>query len=145
MEKRVETIVIVIESATSAFAKNAITLEAVPPETAPTSTIPTINSSDKLKSFDTKNANKGINKNCKTTVKAMILGRFNTLLKSSILSVIPIQNIIRIKSGIIQDLKPTTKLGCIYASSEKSTAHKGNSIEILFIISYPMFFIILQK
>ena len=91
-ERSVEQHVIVTESATSTFARNAITFDAVPPATDPTRTHPAASSPEKPKDFAIRNPTSGITRNCSPTPVATAHGRFATRKKSASESVVPIPN-----------------------------------------------------
>ena len=91
-ERRVEQQVMVTESATSAFARKAITFDAVPPATDPTSTHPAASSPEKPNDFARRKPTSGITRNWSTTPVATAHGRFATRRKSSTDSVVPIPN-----------------------------------------------------
>ena len=104
----VEHKVMVIDKATLALAKKAITFEAVPPAQQPTTIKPAASSAGKAIILAIIKAANGIIVNCRTTPIAMALGEVNTRLKSAALKVRPIKNIINDSKGTIK-LLPATK------------------------------------
>jgi hypothetical protein len=88
----------VTESATSARAIKANTLDAVPPGQDATKISPLAVAGSKCKKCAIANPERGIIVNCSTTPIAMGMGLDNTLLKSSDVSVIPIESIISPKN-----------------------------------------------
>ena len=91
-ESSVEQHVIVTESATSAFARKAITFDAVPPATEPTSTQPAASSPENPNPFARRKPTSGITRNWRNTPVATAHGRFATRRKSAVESVVPIPN-----------------------------------------------------
>ena len=100
-EITVETAVSETESATSPFARNVITSDAVPPGTVPTRTSPTVNASFKDKMLAIANAINGINRYWALTPNKISLGLLNTFTKFSIFNVVPIPKRITPKRTLI--------------------------------------------
>lgn len=69
-----------------------MTFEDVPPGTDPSMSKPTANAGCKPKSFATPTAASGMMTNCATTPMAIGTGRFTTSLKSGMVSVSPMPN-----------------------------------------------------
>ena len=91
-ERSVEQHVIVTDSATSAFARNAITFDAVPPATEPTSTHPAASSPENPNAFARRKPTIGITRNWSATPVATAHGLLATRRKSPAESVVPMPN-----------------------------------------------------
>jgi len=89
----VVVIVMETERATSPFERYVITFDEVPPGHVPTSITPTASSGGRLNAFASSHARPGMIVNCAIAPMITSLGRWNTSLKSSALSVMPIPNI----------------------------------------------------
>ena len=100
-EITVETAVRDTERATSPFARNVITSDAVPPGTVPTRTRPTVNASFNEKRLAIANAINGIKRYWALTPNKISLGLLNTLTKFSIFNVVPIPKRITPKRTLI--------------------------------------------
>ena len=86
------------DSATSPLARYATTLEAVPPGTEPSMSRPMASIGLSPSIFDTATAANGMMTNCAITPMAMGHGRRATSLRSGIVSVRPMQNMITIRA-----------------------------------------------
>src|SRR5690625_717261 len=91
--KSVDIAVIVIDNAVFPFAKYVITFEAVQPGQQPTKITPTAISGGNLNTVARPKAIAGIIVYCTTTPNRTLFGAFTTRLKSSVVNVKPIPNI----------------------------------------------------
>ena len=89
-EITVDTAVKETDKATSPFARNVITSEAVPPGTVPTKISPTVRPASKENSFARAKAKTGITIYCAESPTEISFGFLNTLTKSSTFNVVPI-------------------------------------------------------
>lgn len=89
---RVETLVIATESATSPFAKKAMTFDEVPPGTEPSIRSPTASAGLSPRTFATTTAPSGMITNWATTPMRTGTGRRTTSWKSGMVRVSPMPN-----------------------------------------------------
>jgi hypothetical protein len=119
-EISVDTEVIVTEKATSPRARYVITFDEVPPGHDPTSTTPAASIGSSSNILASANPRNGITPYCATTPTPTSLGLSKTLLKSEVVNVAPIPNIIMPSVGTIRFLKSAKYTGYRYAIAEKS-------------------------
>lgn len=98
----VEMDVMVTDTATSPRARNATTLDAVPPGAQPTRITPAAISGGNCRSQDTKSASNGITMYWAATPTAMGTGRLATKAKSTGRNVRPMPNMTRPSSVLVQ-------------------------------------------
>src|SRR5699024_4918815 len=99
--RSVVTEVAVTDKATLPLARYVITLEEVPPGQHPTKITPIAISLGKLNRKTRETAMIGIATNCATATTKILNGAFNTFLKSCVVSVSPIPNMIIMSNGLI--------------------------------------------
>ena len=100
-EIRVDTLVIATDRATSPFDRKVITLEEVPPGTEPSISRPTASAGFRSSTQATKIARSGMITNWATTPMMTGTGRFAIILKSGMVSVSPIANMMIIRKMLM--------------------------------------------
>ncbi len=100
-EITVETVVKETDNATSPFARNVITSDAVPPGTVPTRISPTVKAVSRENALARDKAIRGIMRYCAEIPIAISLGFLNILMNSSTFNVVPIVKRTILKSKLI--------------------------------------------
>jgi len=101
-EASVETAVRLTEKATLPFDKYVMTFDAVPPGHAPSSTMPAASMGSKPKSIEIIKPSRGIKMNCAAVPITISSGFVRIRLKSWVVSVVPMPNIMTPSRGVIR-------------------------------------------